>query len=1164
MSETTNTNSTEETLIEESSGVQEVKLPDYLGTVTSITKGDTDDSYDSDAMYQNVKIQSTSSSTDDNVTEGDEYLGSGLAISSVMNPVIQYDSSMTETDDNNRPYFIPSKVKSDTLVHSVIYGYISFNIDESGLCCNGNYSGKTFQYLVENKSLNKLKIQVNVDAPGYDTMYLEKTISDISGYYDSNNKSYDLGLFYIPIPIITLSNILDATKLIGSELGREIGSIVDLTGSGTPFGSAVNINSGPDTYYNGTIFSNPGPENIWYPTNTSVYTCYASTYIDPGRGVKINDIIKDNVSQYASDYSAYDVVNEYLADMGEVKIKVLVTAPDLNNNSIFAYQYNVSNAALGGDISSTEYSTCDHTDKTLVSSQSATCTEAGYLEYTCNYCGKVIKEIIPPTGHTVSYKYYVRSSSGIYVEKTESEYNSATTCKYIKSVCSECGDVINECYEEYHPESSMISHEAKEANCEVNGHTAYTECGVCGKTFGYSSTNPLGHDWEIEIIQPEGHGHNPGGKKYTCKRCGTINMVWDGEVQHTWDLIENVSATCEDAGYMKYKCHYCKETKTEIEALGHSLIIIPGKEATCTKDGYTEYTRCIRCGDVKERTKISALGHDWETIEAKEATCTEDGNTGGKRCKRCGEQTDGAVIKAKGHQWVQIGYKAATNTEDGTSGTQVCEVCGATNPDYQTVTFNRLLSSPIADTAGPSVVINQSGDHKTAALSMADGTGQLFDTSGSGETQFIENSLLTWDQLLSALAFNQNINLLGEKLNELKAALGKYAANPNMRFIITTDANNDITISVLTYGPGIKFTNFSDGQGRINAVGIKTNLTTGPGIKINSEADNVQKFYLKLTPGTNIAITSKGDQPGDEVEISSDIQEGNGVTIGEDGKLNLNIGSSSALISVTSNGSKYTIGTKLHGGTGVEIDEDQAINSLLNAGHGIRMSNNKIYANLGGDWRSISPDHNYNTDYILPRSDTSNSQYWCGGYGISDGTATEEDNNLKRDIRPKMKILPLSKNDHGVITSALMMVYADYPSNLRFSYYTTGGGKDGLIDTTNDAGSWLCRFALNKSKINCSSYTSLSVLSGLWHTRLHRIKGGVTLHQGVMTGYTTCELEDTDNYGNSVFIVRVKELVDGFEHSQQLGNDNANYTLKGDGSKHHSGRIEFCTFGLLY
>ena len=79
--------------------------------------------------------------------------------------------------------------------------------------------------------------------------------------------------------------------------------------------------------------------------------------------------------------------------------------------------------------------------------------------------------------------------------------------------------------------------------------------------------------------------------------------------EHTWELIENIPATCTTMGVQKYKCPECQNIKIEnIDAIGHKE-----KEAvkeneipvTCAQKGsYDEVVYCENCGEELKRNTI--------------------------------------------------------------------------------------------------------------------------------------------------------------------------------------------------------------------------------------------------------------------------------------------------------------------------------------------------------------------------------------------------------------------------------------------------------------------------------------------------------------------------------------------------------------------------------
>ena len=108
---------------------------------------------------------------------------------------------------------------------------------------------------------------------------------------------------------------------------------------------------------------------------------------------------------------------------------------------------------------------------------------------------------------------------------------------------------------------------------------------------------------------------------------------------------------------------------------GHHILHVDHQEATCTSDGWKEYTWCDVCGERFNFEAIPAKGHRWNEFKVtKEATCTEDGSRE-RVCEVC-DQKEIQVIPALGHTWTAFKVtKAATCTEDG-SQERTCTVCG--------------------------------------------------------------------------------------------------------------------------------------------------------------------------------------------------------------------------------------------------------------------------------------------------------------------------------------------------------------------------------------------------------------------------------------------------------------------------------------------------------
>ena len=154
---------------------------------------------------------------------------------------------------------------------------------------------------------------------------------------------------------------------------------------------------------------------------------------------------------------------------------------------------------------------------------------------------------------------------------------------------------------------------------------------------------------------------------------------------HTWEVTENVAATCTEDGSATYTCA-CGDTYTEvIAALGHSYEAVV-TESTCTEKGYTTYT--CACGDSYVADEVAAPGHVYETVTVT-ATCTEDGSV--TYTCACGD-TYTETVAALGHAYEAVVTAPTCESEGYTTYTCACgdsyvaEEVAALGHDYESVT----------------------------------------------------------------------------------------------------------------------------------------------------------------------------------------------------------------------------------------------------------------------------------------------------------------------------------------------------------------------------------------------------------------------------------------------------------------------------------------------
>ena len=310
-----------------------------------------------------------------------------------------------------------------------------------------------------------------------------------------------------------------------------------------------------------------------------------------------------------------------------------------------------------------------HTEKT-VAGKPATCTETGLTDgISCSVCGTVIKaqEEIPAKGHTEvidAAKAPTCTETGL----TEGKH------------CSVCNEIL--VAQEVIPATGHKAEKVpgKAATCTEAGLTDGEKCSVCHAVIVAQKEIPaLGHSWGEWTVTTPASCTATGEKTRTCDRCAATEKRELAKTGHTEVVDPAVEATCTEPGKTEGKhCSVCGEVITaqkEIPALGHSwgewTVTTP---ASCTATG--EKTRtCDRCAATEKR-ELAKTGHTEVVDPAVGATCTEPGKTEGKHCSVCNAVIKAQeVIPAKGHTEVIDTAVAPTCTEPGKTEGKHCSVC---------------------------------------------------------------------------------------------------------------------------------------------------------------------------------------------------------------------------------------------------------------------------------------------------------------------------------------------------------------------------------------------------------------------------------------------------------------------------------------------------------
>lgn len=310
----------------------------------------------------------------------------------------------------------------------------------------------------------------------------------------------------------------------------------------------------------------------------------------------------------------------------------------------------------------------------------ATCSETGVKTYTCSRCGGTKTEDIPKTKH--NYEEHVVKAPTC-TEKGVSYY-----------VCKNCGLTTSR---RQTPATGHIHTEVrnqKDATYKEEGYTGDTYCKDCGKKLETGTVIPklveTEHDYGEWVLDQAPTCKKYGARHRICKNCGDREVDVLDKVDHSWELVSTIPATCTIGEIQHYKCSVCGKTKdvTLSNPLGeHSWD--EGKvtkKATCTEDGEKTYT-CTVCNTTKTEV-IPATGHQHKEVRnAKKATCTEDGYTGDTYCTDCNTKLgSGTVVNKLGHTWDNgVITKEATETEEGVK-TYTCKTCGETKTEKIPVT----------------------------------------------------------------------------------------------------------------------------------------------------------------------------------------------------------------------------------------------------------------------------------------------------------------------------------------------------------------------------------------------------------------------------------------------------------------------------------------------
>ena len=335
----------------------------------------------------------------------------------------------------------------------------------------------------------------------------------------------------------------------------------------------------------------------------------------------------------------------------------------------------------------------------------ATCTHAGHIESYCSRCGVdeydpreiaqkehnyVLDHWIEPTCELDGYEVLKCEDCGkeILGQRKEKlghnyvfDHNEEPSCDHIGHeilACTRCGKERQGMHIDRTPHQFKLDH-IVEATCIDEGFEVL-KCAVCGEKVMGETFAPLGHD--LHHVHHDPNCTESGLDVDACSRCDyEENRVVLAPLGHDLVHHEGKDATCTEEGFADYdsctRCDY--STYCHQNPLGHHFVeyLHP---ATCTEPGYTE-SICSYCGQKTSRAPIAALGHDLIHVEGKPATCDHEGHEAYDYCSRCDYSTYQRIAPLnQEHRYVETTIEPTTSHDGYTLHT--CEICGDSYKDH--------------------------------------------------------------------------------------------------------------------------------------------------------------------------------------------------------------------------------------------------------------------------------------------------------------------------------------------------------------------------------------------------------------------------------------------------------------------------------------------------
>ena len=507
-----------------------------------------------------------------------------------------------------------------------------------------------------------------------------------------------------------------------------------------------------------------------------------------------------------------------------------------------------------------------------------TCVNSGLSKGShCSICQKVIQqqEVIPPKGHSD----IVIINNIIPTCKSE----GYTGDKY----CKDCDEVVS--FGNVIPKTdNHIWNDGKEtqnALCTREGIKTYT-CSVC-ETTKTESIPATGKHINMELCNKKVATCGEDG--YTgdiyCKDCNTLikqGSLIEKTGNHTyseWRITK--TATCTEEGSRIHICTICQSDESEvIPTTRHSLEKIEKIDATCEKDGHSEYWLCHTCkkifADAEGKTEITsnsliipANGHELQKTDKVKAGCITDVCKEHWTCKNCNKlfadfqgiteiALNELVIQASGH-----------NYEKG-----ICSVCGL-QKSFSLGSLTYTVIKTEDDTETVSVKATQKINEEIIIPDIVQDDNVIYSVAVIEENAFIESGQLTMvtipetvkiiqENAFSGCAKLQNVTFEGMIAPDIANTAFSNVTN-NMRITIPKNATGYFGHSALNGIKVVENNNINNNENNNFSNDIQNTTISSGNEKVSVTSDIVK------VSGIHISGISNNIAAGKKIKLTGDI-----------------------------------------------------------------------------------------------------------------------------------------------------------------------------------------------------------------------------------------------------------------------------------------------------